>query len=836
MTGGPLPLWRTGGAVFCISAATIALEIVLLRIFALLWWHHFAHLVIGTGLLGLGASGSALALGGRRFVKRPAVWMALFALAVALFTVAAQGLAGAIAFEPVQLPVDAQPAALATHFLLVLGPFLLAGLVVGLALRTSGREAPRIYAFNLVGSAVGAPLATLLLWLLPPHLLASGLGLLGLASAALLLAGEEHRRARRVLLGPGAAIVLLAGAATLLQPPPAPSPYKDLSQIMATGRARLLASRTSPLGRIAAVESPLIRYAPGRSLTDPGTELPPQVGLYLDGGFLGAVTRLEGDVAELGHLSRSLSSLPFELRSGGRALILGAGGGADILAALSAGMEAHAVEMNRDVLRLMEGPLAEFSGGLFRRPGVRIDPGEARGFLRRTEARFDLVALPPLDAFGTVAVSGFAPGESPLYTVEALGEMLDALRPGGVLALSRWLRQPARDGIRLLATAIAALEARGVTRPGDHLLAARDWSQLVIVAGREPFNADEIAATEAFLDRLGFDAVWLPGMAPGRANQVHILEEPVYHRAATALLGRDREAFLEEYPFDVRPVRDDRPFFFHTLKWASLPVLGRQLGGSDPLLGEWSTLLLLWSAGQCVLFAALLLFLPLLLARWRRRRRMAREEQRSGAASRGSCSPIPAHALGHFAALGIGYMTVEMSLLQRLTLFLAQPIYAATLVIGLLLLASGAGSLVAGRMGRGPEGASRALRWILLLSFLHAVLLPLLLEPLRGAPLAARALWAALLLLPLGFVMGIPFPLALRALHERHPGAIPRAWSANGFASVLATSVAAILALAAGYRAVALLGVAAYAGAYRSATPGNAGSEASAQDAGPPAC
>jgi hypothetical protein len=241
----------------------------------------------------------------------------------------------------------------------------------------------------------------------------------------------------------------------------------------------------------------------------------------------------------------------------------------------------------------------------------------------------------------------------------------------------------------------------------------------------------------------------------------------------------------------VDPVDDDRPFFFHTLKSGSLPVLEDELGGGQIPLGDWGTLLLVWGVVQSVALALVLLVLPLLVL-----------------GARGARIPYRAHAF--FALLGLGYLTIEISLLGRLSLFLAEPIYAATLVISTLLLGSGLGSWTASRCRDASPATRIALGTVVALSVGYALFLPRALEPLRGASELVRGMTAALSLLPLAFAMGFPFPLGLRALHARHPDDVPWAWGVNGFFSVVATSVAALVALSFGYSWVLCVGAGAY--------------------------
>ncbi|MEE8141796.1 MAG: hypothetical protein V3T77_01725, partial [Planctomycetota bacterium] len=686
-------LARIGVAVFLVSLAALALQILLLRVFALRWSHPFAHHVIGTGLLGFGASGTLLALAQRRLLLHPLRFLCCFSLAFALTTTLALPMSTLVELEPNQLPVDLKYARLGTlaamafHFVTVLLPFLFAGLTVGLSLQLAGARAPRMYFWSLLGSGCGAPLATLGLWFWQPETLMVVFALCGILAAGVLLPAFSRRAEGWRLLTAGAVLWLMALLGFSGVPEIRLSSYKELTLLLNQPGAELKAERSGPLGRVVAVASPFLNYAPSLS-ANVAVSLPAQQQLFVDGDSIGCVNQVQERPEELHHISKMISYLPFALRAGGDALIVGAAAGGEILAALHAGMRVEALEVNPDVVKLMRGPLAEFSGGLYQDPRVTVHVAEARGYLRRHQRRYDLIWVPPASSLGTRS-SGFATGESPLYTLEALHEFLDHLDHEGVLVLSQAIAPHERGGIRLMATAVAAIEGLGAQDPSSQLLVVRDWLQLLVLVSKSPFHPDDLQASARFLEELSFDWVHYHGVRREQVNRNHVLPEPVFYRAARHLLGRERQDFYESFPFAIAPVSDDRPFYSHHRKKDSTLALNGLLGGVQIPLGEWPYLLLEWSALQAVVFALLLLLLPLsvsiLLERRKGRLGGIATEQRSA----------PACVYLYFAALGFGYLIIEITLLQQLSLFLAEPIYAATLVLSLLLLGSGLGSQAA---------------------------------------------------------------------------------------------------------------------------------------------
>ncbi len=787
-------------AVFLVSLSGLALELFLLRTLSLRWSHHFASLVIGVGLIGFGASGTILALARTRLQRSPSRWLARIALLFGAQAAFAPSLLARIPFEPVRLPVDPQLPFLASEIVLVVLPFLFAGLFVGLALDLGAAKASRIYAASLLGSAAGAPAATAALVVVEPEAGAFLAGLGGFG-AALLMARTLALRERRLTALVFALLAVIAGFTSAADLPPL-SEYKGLSRVLGFPDSRIVLHRSGPLGRVDVVASSAIHYAAGLSLNYEGS-LPEQRELFIDGGSRGAVTRLTAEPAALTFTSALLGALPYELRRGRRALVIGPGGGLELLLARSHGCQVDAVELNPDVVALMTGELSDFSGRIYTRDGVRVHRAEARSHLARHRDDYAIISVPPLDAFGTLAVTGAAPGETPLYTVEAVREYLDHLEPDGVLALGRWLRALPREELRLIATVIAALEEAGHAPAADRLLIARDWASLIILARVTPWTPDEIAAAGRFLDARSFDWVYAPGVGAADANRFHRLAEPVYEEATRRLLGPEREAFLAAYPFDVHPATDDRPFFFHTLEPGSWEVLRERSGGQLIPVDDWSERLLVASAVLAGIVAFLLLILPLGIAAFLDRSR------RTGAPV--VSAPGLLRTTLFFAALGLGYLAIEVALLGRLIQFLAQPVAAAAGVLAILLGGSGAGALLSGRLEHPKRVLLPALAGIVLFAALYAVFLPDQLAPLRYWPEGLRWLPVAAILFPLAFLMGIPFPVALEQLAATRPRVIPWAWGVNGFASVLGATLGQWLAIEQGYTAVTLAAGTVYA-------------------------
>jgi hypothetical protein len=454
-----------------------------------------------------------------------------------------------------------------------------------------------------------------------------------------------------------------------------------------------------------------------------------------------------------------------------------------------------ALEIHPGVIDLMRGSQADFAGHLYEQPEVRLAAAEARGFLARTRDRYDLIQLPLVESFGAAAGGTHALSENYLLTLEAFDAYLDRLAERGILCVTRWLKivLPS-DAIRVVATASEALRRRGIDDPGQSIVFIRGLDTATILVSARPFAPEQLAAVREFCDARRFALVWLPGMDPAEANQHCALPEPVYAEAARKLLGSERKAFLESYRLDVTPTTDDRPYHALSVRGRALRELLRSPTSTQLSMVEWGYIVLLATLVQAALAGAVLILLPLLFLRRRRGRRGGRLA---------TCV--------YFACLGVAYMLVEIVLMQKLTLFLASPIYAAALVLASFMVFSGLGSLTAGRLLGGERRAAMAgIAGIGVVGLGLWLGMDSLLSGLWGAPGWARGLVATGCSGALAFFMGMPFPSGLRRVAAQVPALTPWAWGVNGCASVVGAVLAMVLAVSWGFRAVLLVAYALY--------------------------
>jgi SAM-dependent methyltransferase len=800
-----------------ISAAAIAYEILLIRILSIVQWHHFAWMIISLALLGYGASGTVIALARAwlepRFEQAFASGALLFSIAMVLCLVLGQRVpfnALAVIWEPVQLFY------LAALYLLFMLPFLFAAGCIGLAFACRGERADRIYLADLLGAGLGAALVIAVLFLLPPQ--RAVVAFAGLALAASALAATRRPRTPRTRI---LALLQLAWLACLLFVGAGDrielrmSEFKGLSEALAVVDARVVAQRSGPLGLLSVVESPRVpfRHAPGLSFTT--RHLPPaQLAVFTDGDGISVINAFAGDAGELGFLGDVTAALPYRLLDKGaghpRVLALGAGAGYDVLLALHNGAaRVDAVELNPQVVELLRGDFAEFSGNLYEHERVTLHIAEARGFVSRGAGtlegdRYDLVQVALLDSAAVAGSGAQALSESYLYTVEAIGRYLQRLEPGGLLAVTRWIKIPPRDSLKLAATAIEALRRAGVADPGRRMVMIRGWNTATLLVRNGEFGEQDIAAVREFAREHSFDTAWYPGMPAGEANRYNRLERPWFYEGIVALLGERAPEYLEDYKFDISPATDQKPYFFNFFKWRALPEILSLRGRGGAGLVEWGYLVLVATLLQALLAGTLLILLPLWLSGRLRAGNQDTARMRA-----------PAGLASYFFLLGLAFLFVEMAFIQKFILFLSHPLYAVAVVLAGFLVCAGLGSGCSSWLARRLRGGARdavaaAVALLVAIVLLYLFLLPPLFERLGSHGDATRIAVSLALIAPLAFCMGMPFPLGLRRLAAEAPGFIPWAWGLNGFASVVSAALATLLAIEFGFNAVLVAAVVLY--------------------------
>lgn len=777
------------------SLATLMLQVCLTRLFSVGLWHHFAFMVVSIAFLGFGASGTLLMMVPRMRMLplRPA--LAGLALSFSLATLTAYWSTNVIPFDPARIMWDPyQGVYLLAYYVVLAVPFFFAGLILALVYTGRAEAVDRLYAWDLGGAGLGCTVV------LVTYAFAGEAGtvfsvclLSGLASFAFRPKGWKLNLVR----GPW---MLIACALIVTRPGFLDlnvSPYKALRVALRYPEAHTLETRWDSATRLDVIESKAIRFAPGLSLEFQG-RIPQQLGLCIDAGHLNAVTHFTGDRDDIAFTASLPSSLPYVIGRANNVLIVEPLGGLDVLVARYNGADkVVTTHANPLVLRVMEDSLKEFGGNLYEDYAEAVEE-QARSFLPRTRDRYDVIQLPLTNTLEASSSGLYGLSEDYTLTVEAFKAYIRALTPDGVLAVTKYLLPPPRHELRLVTLGCAALEAIGIEDPAQHIAAVRSWGTFTLLVGRSPFGPQEIDRIKGFCGQHRFDLVYYPGMADEEANRYNRFPTPLYYEIMQKILHpATREAFHDAYLFDVRPVTDDRPFFYHNFRIDRIVPLYRAVGDKWQLFlegGYLVHLVFVQAAAICIFLIAL----PL---------------KKAG-------RPSSSWFLAYFALIGMAFMLTEICLIQHFILFLARPVYAFSAVLFSILSTSALGSYCSRKVAlpkdNGEIPSKKSLSRIPLLVatpillLLYALLLKSTLTAAIVWPLWMRYGVTFLAILPLGFMMGMFFPMGVSVLSRRFSHAIPWAWAVNASVSVVGAVLAVLIAFSAGFTAVLYIAAGAY--------------------------
>jgi hypothetical protein len=764
------------GGVFLVSFSLIAFEIALSRLLSVLLSYHYVFAVLAIALLGLGGGGIFLHLfrGKRGGEKKSAgdfsCWAAIFALTVSLSVILGLGIGAS--FRALDHIFFYGP--------LFLVPFFFVGILLAHVYREFPADSAEIYGFDLVGAACGSFGCLLLLDLLG---VVSTVFLLGFisAAAALLLAGMQPPGKKKWII-PGFGFVMLAlvfGAERggFYQPgvPIGKNTAKEIHDVLygPSIRGEIVETRWSAFGRTDLVK--LLDY-------------PEQMDIYLDGTAGSPMYRFTGDAGNPGPVIEGLKTtfpgyFPFlSLHEGQKnnALIIGPGGGRDVLLALMGGVKnITAVEVNQDLVDMVRRH-SLFNGGIYRDlKNVRVVVEEGRHFLKRHKGNYDLIMLSLPVTNTSRSLEGFALTENFLFTTDAIADYWDHLSEEGRLLV---VAHDDIEALRLLSLSLAVFKAKGVDemQAMRHIYMTGSEDYLVFVLTKKPLEHRETAFLYQAMRPLGYN----PGISffPG-------VRAPLNPALAALERGEKTAAELRTLVkgkgYDIDPVSDNNPFFYKFEK--GLPT---------------SVSLVLWVSAMLLLLVA---GAPLLMQRNHPRSPPGNWPSRRG--------PLVRVVL-LFIVLGVGFMLIEISLMQRFSLFLGSPVLSMAVLLSSLLAGAGMGGLWSKRLmtsAQTTRGIARASLWVAAIVLGYAVVLPLFLDQLLGLSFALRVGIAASLLLPLGFCMGIPFPSGIRLLQAIHmESLIPWMWGVNGLGSVLGSTLTIAVAIRFGFTEAMISGAALY--------------------------
>jgi spermidine synthase len=671
-------------------------------------------------------------------------------------------------------------------------PFFTGGAVISLAISRLSKRVNVVYGADLIGAAVGC----LLLLPLMNRFGAPGVVLLAalLGSIAALLFAPAKAMGQTALAA--AIAVGVPGGAQLL----GTAPF-DVSNTKGHDFDKVLFSKWNSFSRIAVYDRSHGDWSLSTKYTGP---LPETRFMDIDSAASTPILKFNGDVSTVQYLKYELTGLAYHLlkgrgqppalaeesgklrrppereREGGaengfKALVIGPGGGRDLLTALVFGAgQVEGVEVNPIIANdVMLREFKDFSGSIYANPRVKIAVDDGRSYVRRSNERYDVIQASLVDTWAATAAGAYTLTENTLYTKEAFEDYLDHLTDRGMLTITRWVF----DGLRLVSLAQAACETRGCSVPAQLAVVQQDRVATFILK-KTPFTPEEVAQLRDESNALGFTVLYAPGQHD--ASNVY----------AQLVLAPDRQAFYATYGKDVRPTTDDRPFFFHTTK---IRDQFQTAFGRSMLFGNGLSALMTLMAIS-LSFVVLFVVGPLALA---------------GSDLRGA--PWPRWLL-YFGLLGAGFMLIEVALLQRFVLLLGHPVYSLTVTLFSLLLGTGAGSLISQRIGDAQllKRVEIIILGIVAVAILGIVALPPIIVFAISASHTARIALAVALVAPAGVLLGMPLPAGIRLMAVNHSELVPWAWGMNGALSVIGATLAVFIAMNWGFSVTLLAGAAVY--------------------------
>jgi len=779
-------------AIFFISAAALALELVLVRALSIGHWHHLSFLVISTALLGFGAAGTFVSIGRERLASRCKRNLVLFAVSFAAAVPVCFYISQRAPLDELQLVWDfRQVFYLLGYYLLFFVPFFFAGTFVALVFTVYRGKANVLYFYNMAGSAFGTAAVIIFMYGNRPEGLLWLISVAGFVAAFIIAATLSRMQFAAVLCFCIVCLVSFSEAGPFRLDIRI-SENKSFVYYSSLPQAEIVATRYSPLGRLDCIKAATIRNFAGLSINYKG-DLPKQMLIITDADGTSAVNHFE-NLNQLDCYRHTTSAIAYRLKNKPVVCVIGSGGGSDTCQALAEG-SAHitAVELNPQVIGLMRGKIKVFSSGLYDRSDVEVVCSDGRSFLQSDRHGFDIIIISLPGSCGAAAAGLYALNESHLYTIEAIALALSRLRPGGILSITVGLKTPPRDYIKMFATVVEALKRQDIKKPSEHIAAIRSYSTGTILASPKPFSNEQLEAARSFARDNSFDIVHLPDVKKEQTNRFFQLPEPIYYSSGRRILT-EPQGFYKDYIYDVRPATDDRPYFFDFFKWRSLPYLARTIGRGWLVFSEWGYLILVITLAQAAAAAVIFILIPLFIKK----------------PIRAICKGKSA-SLVYFAMLGFGFMFLEMAFIQKLNLLIGHPVLAVSVTLSGFLFFSALGSMVSGKMRiKSRRKIVLAVTAIIVAGLAELALINFGFGWLVSFSRPARVALGLAIISPLAFFMGMPFPTGLGELGVSRAALVPWAWAVNGFASVIAVVLGTLLAISIGFTRLLFIALGCY--------------------------
>jgi SAM-dependent methyltransferase len=761
-------------AIFVLASATLSYQILITRFFSVMLYYHFAFAAISLAMLGL--TRGAMEVYGKPDRYAPERVAAEFARHASWFAISGVGAMIAFLCVPLLMPADTVPVALALATFGFVLPFTESGVCITLLLTRLPYGGGWLYAADLSGAALGCLGVIFVLLAVDPVSATLWIGALAAAAGWMVVRNNGDLPTLRL----SCAVALTLGAAATLHTGLDVSGKSHLGVFWAKGTEQkgTLFERWNTYSRVRV--TPLGESTPfGWGLAHtPATKIE-QNYLDIDADASTVITRHDGDLSKLSYLKDDVINAAYLVQPPADVAVVGVGGGRDILSGLYfSARSIRGIEINPAIFEVLTGKFADFSGHLDRAPGVSLVNAEARSYINHSPERYDLVQISLIDTWAATAAGGLTLTENRLYTVEAWDDFYRALKPGGLLSVSRWFDPDRHRGefYRLVAIAADALQRQGVPAAElpRHVIALNVGSIVTVITRPDAFTDAQWHRARTALLSQGFKILLAPDTAYDTVT-------------STVMSGKADAAFFASLPENIAPSTDDNPFFFYTARFGELMTRPAMALTNNNAAINMTLLLIVVALCACGYYIAV----P--FVRLARRMPLA------------TLTP----PVTYFSAIGMGFMLIEISQMQRLMVFLGHPVYGLSVVLFTILLFSGLGSATVGAHPPRPGAVIARIAALLTMLVVAGFLTPVLTDWARSEATDMRILLSVLLLAPPAFCMGMMFPLGL-SIWRRHSGLLPFFWSANGITSMFASVLGMALSIEFGIAKTYALGACFY--------------------------
>jgi len=778
--------------IFLLALVTLMFEVLLTRVFSVMIWYHFAFMAISVAMFGM-AVGAMRVFSFKKnlsvddvsgILSRNSLYLAISIVAAIAIALQLPVLVG-LFFSPGGLHTVT---VLAGLYILVSLPFFFSGVCVSLILSYYSSHSSRLYAADLIGAALGC---VLLLILLNSINTLSAVFIIGALAACASLcfstssSGRQSRKWALVTVG----VISLCGVAHHLLPASV-FPLMRITTVKFHPEQNLIFDQWNSYSRITVIgdpKKPERAFVWGPSKNFPLNKIAHRVMLTIDGSNGAALTEFHGDLDQVSYLRDDLVNLGHMLKSNSSVMVIGVGGGRDILSALAFKQkEIVAVEINGTILQVLTKYFGDFTGHLDRYPQVKIFNDEGRSYLKSSNKHFDIIQISMIDTQAATAAGGFVLTENSLFTSEAWTSFLQHLNPNGLLTVSRWYSPGLpSEAYRITSLAMDSLKNMGVKDPRRHILMARVapgpqedvWTDVATIAvSPTAFSDADVNRFENLCQEKGYTVVISPKYA----------EDKIFD----AILSDNNPKLLHDFPLQVTASTDDNPYFFQMLKLDRLfdPQIwaDRKSNMSYEMYGNIVAVILLEVVLVTVtILATVCIVVPAL-----------RSTSRSLV-----LQTWPLSAL--FFCMGLGFMFIEVTQMQRLILLLGHPIYGLSVILFSLLTFAGLGSYFTSTVKDAElskQGALSLASIPIVLAICGAIT-PNFITQFESHPIVDRVIASIILLAPMGFTMGMAFPLSMRMANRVAPSLTAWLWGINGATSVWASILAVVISFSLGVSA-----------------------------------